>query len=95
MFDLPNNDGEKKRSECNRRWCEPANRKPIVIELSRHRPYNLSKSFGAVIKVSEQEPKRGVTPPFVKNCTLRPEITRGIGVIVGVGNFHSQEVPLI
>jgi hypothetical protein len=23
----------------------------------------------------------GVTPPFVKNCTLRPEITRGMGVI--------------
>jgi hypothetical protein len=22
-----------------------------------------------------------VTPPFVKNCTLRPEITRGMGVI--------------
>ena len=25
----------------------------------------------------------GVTPPFVKNCTLRPEFTRGIGVISG------------
>jgi hypothetical protein len=25
----------------------------------------------------------GVTPPFVKNCTLRPEITRGMGVISG------------
>ncbi len=25
----------------------------------------------------------GVTPPFVKNCTLRPEITRGIGLYPG------------
>jgi hypothetical protein len=25
----------------------------------------------------------GVTPPFVKNCTLRREITRGIGLISG------------
>src|ERR1700730_19180451 len=25
----------------------------------------------------------GVTPPFVKNCKLRPEFTRGIGVISG------------
>jgi hypothetical protein len=23
----------------------------------------------------------GVTPPFVKNCTLRPEFTRGLGAI--------------
>src|SRR5260221_13563187 len=25
----------------------------------------------------------GVTPPFVKNCTLRPEFTRGIGLYPG------------
>jgi hypothetical protein len=25
----------------------------------------------------------GVTPPFVKNCTLRPEFTGGIGVYPG------------
>jgi len=36
MFDLPNDDGEKEKSECNRRWCEPANRKPVMIELSKY-----------------------------------------------------------
>src|SRR6202790_4891300 len=34
MFDSPDNDGEKKRPARNRRWCELANRKPMMIELS-------------------------------------------------------------
>jgi hypothetical protein len=30
-----------------------------------------------------QKDEQGVTPPFVKNCTLRPEFARGIGVYPG------------
>jgi hypothetical protein len=36
MFDLPTDDGEKEKSERNRRWCEPVNRKPVMIELSKY-----------------------------------------------------------
>jgi hypothetical protein len=33
---LPNNDGEKRDLPAIGRWCEPENRKPVMIELSRY-----------------------------------------------------------
>jgi len=35
------------------------------------------------VKATVPASEIGVTPPFVKNCTLRPEFTRGIGVYPG------------
>ena len=41
----------------------------LIGERGRHRAYPLDRDI------------LGVTPPFVKNCTLRPEFPRGIGDI--------------
>src|ERR1700738_3782338 len=57
-------------------------------DTSNHSPTDRDILFGRLSGFSHIEPaaergEKGVTPPFVKNCTLRPEFTKGIGVYPG------------
>ena len=64
---------------------------PIEVEIFNERLWSLpgdqalsriKKRFAEFVQRSGNDVS-GVTPPFVKICTLRPEIRRGIGVISG------------